>query len=330
MNNRLMLAGTIVVILSACRDASPPVAATATPAGAEAARAAQTRRAVKPAEFHARNRMDWVGVAHNSAMDQLRSEIRRSKPKDLCRVIERVSDDAAAVPALGSVSPADRHAASRAAIERLGCRGGGNGHRNAASAARAQMPPARPAAQSSGGYSMSAEAWAVADQIQAAGGGATSADQLAGDLDAALAAAQGLSADDQAVLGALASVSLSSFEYWSANGPAMAQEIDDAYGTCIASGRGDACYYAMSLRASEVHPATVFQLAASVARQKACSIDTGFIWAGDKYGAAVGLSIGMMTRTVQGAIVGLIAGAAAGSGGASVYQLGQYVACAFK
>ena len=68
----------------------------------------------------------------------------------------------------------------------------------------------------------------------------------------------------------------------------------------------------------------------SVAALVPGTIDTGTIWSGDKYGAGVGLAIGLRYGGVQGAIIGLFAGAAIGSGGAAAYEFGLWLHCAFK
>ncbi|MDA1081901.1 MAG: hypothetical protein O2973_09545 [Gemmatimonadetes bacterium] len=284
------------------------------------------------AEFHARNRMDWVGVTHNEAMDEIRAVVRRSKPKDMCNVIERIAVDATGRGGEKTqLSPAERRAIGKSAIDRVGCRGRGGRTRNASDNARIRpsSSPVMNASRSSGDYELSADAWLFVDRITDAGESAGSAGDLATELAAITAEAQSLSPDDQSVIEAMASVSLSSFEYWEDNSEAMAAEMADAYGSCVGGGGGESCYYASSNPQVQYSLPAPFRLAANTATASACEINKGLIWRGDKWGASVGLSIGLLSRTVQGAIGGMFAGAAVGSGGAATYEFGRYLSCVF-
>ena len=342
MRQGQMLVALAVVshFLVACQDSSPaasasnlPTAPDAVPGGAPAVRSSRPLVRVSPVEFHARNQMDWVGVLHNAAMDQLRTEVRQSKPKDLCKAIERISAEAAdAVGAKSHLPTADRRKIGKSAFDKVGCRGKGAPGRNASADHFAAEYSLRAAnvSQVSSGYVMSSDAWAFVDQITAAGESAGSAGELASELSSITADAQGLSADDQSVIEAMASVSLSSYEYWEQNAVVMAGEMADAYGSCIGSGGGESCYYASSWRQTPLASPAPFLLASNTVRARACEIDARLIWTGDKWGAGAGLAAGLATRTVQGAIIGLLGGAAAGSAGAATYELGRFVWCAYR
>jgi hypothetical protein len=289
---------------------------------------------VTAVEFHGTNRMDWVGRLHNRVMDELRAEVRRSRPKDACRTLERlVVDGALSARADGQPAIADERRIRKLAFAAVGC-GRRDGDAGRASMRdRRPQPPIAFAGNSPGETEdlvLSGDAWALIDQVQAAGGSASSAGDLASELAAISAQAQALTADEAAVVDAMASVSLSSYEYWSENGEAMANAMADAYGACIERGGGDSCYYASAWGSRERGQSTQVRLAANGAGPVACTVDVGTIWQGDKWGAGVGLAIGLRSGTVHGAIIGIFGGAAAGSGGASLYEFGRYLHCAFK
>jgi hypothetical protein len=275
--------------------------------------------------------MDWVGRAHNAAMDDLRAVLKKAKPRNVCRAIETI-----AVGTVGgrrefsNLSVAVRRSVAQAAMQQVGCRGKPGGTMRTAAPLRSEPPTGFPrmVAQSSD-YQISAEAQALVDQVVAAADGATTAAEVAGELAAITAQAQSLSVDDQNVVQAAASVSLSSFEYWSANAIAMADEMRAAYGDCVTGGSGESCAYETSWGTPQT-AAPSFMLASSRVRPQVCNINTGLIWSGDKWGVGVGLAIGLMTRSVQGAIAGLVAGAVGGSGGAAVFAYIGFLQCAYK
>jgi hypothetical protein len=321
----------LTVVLSACSEGSPPSKPVTAPMPTEAAGAKDgvaptaAGRRVTPAQFHASNKHTWVGVAHNRAMDELRAEVRSFRPKDLCRVIERIAVDSRITGSAGAA--AELRQARKAAFDQVGCRGNrSDTRRSAASDLDALHAASLMAAED---FELSAQGWALVDQVMAAGAGAATAADLATELAGITSAAAALPADEASVVEAAASVSLSSFEYWTQNAQAMADEMAAAYGTCVEGGGGDGCFYVTGRSIWRAAPAPPVQLA-SYAAEAPCFIDTDFIWSGDKWGAGVGLAIGLMTKSVQGAIIGLVGGAIAGSGGAAVWQYGKYLRCAFK
>lgn len=331
-SSRLLVAIAASQMLAACQGAPAPTASpSAAPAVHSRTGGVAARRPVTPSEFHARNSMDWVGAAHNRLMDDLRAEIRRSRPKDLCRVIEQLVVDGALDPRAGArLSSDQRRRARKDALDQVGCR------RNAGARSTSGFLRATPGLSLAGNasgmtqeFTLSGDAWALVDQVTAAGESAATPGDLATELSAITSQAQGLTADEASVVEAMASVSLSSFEYWSQNGQAMAEEMATAYGDCVATGGGDSCYLAMShSRVMQPSPATI-RLATYTPKRAMCTIDVGTIWRGDKWGAGAGLAIGLRTG-VQGAIIGIFAGAAGGSGLASLYELGKFIYCAYK
>jgi hypothetical protein len=333
-----LLATTSILIasllLSACNDSPPgPVAARAV-SGIENPRMTERQKPrVTPAEFHARNRMDWVGVAHNKAMDELRAEVRRTKPGDVCKVIARVSVD---LPLDSRLEAIGSRAATRKirkdAFDKVGCRGKRAGSADIAGQVSDLLNPAAALNVSLGSedFELSGAAWGFVDQVMAAGDGAATAGDLASELSAILGAAQGLTSDELTVLDALASVSLSSFEYWEQNTAAVFSDLQNIYGQCHANGGGESCYYATS-RGVPLSPGLpLFRLASVSSAAPTCPMGVKAIWTGDKWGAGVGLTIGLLTRTVQGAIVGLVGGAAAGSAGGAILEFIRWQNCVWS
>lgn len=334
--NRVLAIAVLAVASLACRDSATPNAVAPPSLGtADARRSMSPRREPKrvtPAEFHAQNKMDWVGVEHNRLMDELRAEVRSKRPKDMCKTIERLgieSDlDRRATDRLSSASVRN---VRRAAFEAAGCKGQRFGARHAATLtdrASSQLHVTS-AAFGAENFDMSPAAWAFVDRITMAGGDAPEPSSLASELASIVADAHVLTADEQTVIDAAASVALASFEYWAQNSEAMVQEMSAAYGRCVENGGGESCFYAVSGRPVPRTSPRMVHLATNSRAAAACAIDKGFIWSGDKWGVGVGLATGLMTRSVQGVIVGIIAGAAIGSGGAATWEFGKYVWCAF-
>jgi hypothetical protein len=330
----LILATTQMLI--ACRDASPPPAVPTAPAGAQAGAAKDAgspKKRVTPAEFHAQNKMDWVGVAHNKAMDELRKDVQRSKPGDVCKVIARLSVDAVLDTRLeAGRSHTEARKIRKDAFDKVGCRGKGTRSSDIADQVTDLLDPARALNVTLGSedFELSGAAWGYVDQITAAGDGANTAGDLASELSAILSAAQGLTPDELTVLDALASVSLSSFEYWEQNTPAVFADFQNVYGQCHANGGGESCYYATS-RGVPLRPGLpLFRLASASGAAPTCPMGVKAIWTGDKWGAGVGLTIGLLTRSVQGAIVGLVGGAAAGSAGGAILEFIRWQNCVWS
>jgi hypothetical protein len=179
-------------------------------------------------------------------------------------------------------------------------------------------------------FELTAAAWGFVNQIIAAGDGAATSGDLASELSDILASVQNVTPDELAVLDALASVSLSSFEYWEQNTAAIFSDFQNIYGECHANGGGESCYYATS-RGMPLNPGLpVFRLASASTAAPTCSMGVKSIWTGDKWGAGVGLTVGLITRTVQGAIIGLVGGAAAGSAGGAILEFIRWQNCVWS
>ena len=330
-----------VSVASACSDATPPrpepvrfvqppdhVAASRAPTASVGRPTPPIR--TTPAAFHASNRQNWVGTAHNLVLDKLRDEIRRNKPRDLCKVLERIVLDDATVPGTppkhrGLESRRDRELGARA----VGCGRGRSARSGDHAGASALLPVAFAAPQS--GADVSPAAWGLIAEIDGAFDGAATAGDLANSLAGISAAAQALGSEDASVVDAMASVALSSFEYWEQNAYAAAADFSNAYGECLARRDGENCFLAARGLRSGSTTLGAFQLASFAPRsRRVCDMDWRSIGKADLWGAGVGLSIGLKYATSpQGAIGGLLGGAAVASGGAFLFGASRFAYCLY-
>ncbi len=332
--NRHFVAVMMLVATTACSDSTTPRSLTPPTNEHRSSPRVEIRRLpVTPAQYHAQNRMDFVGVAHNRAMDQIRAEVRKSRPRDLCKVIERLAVAADLGPAFKGSANNESHRVRKAAFDNIGCRGrNGRGHLAAEQSLPLSGPGFALASYAQGeDADFSPLGWELVWQVGYAADAASSSADLAGMLAAISASAQSLTADEAAAIDAVTSVSLSSFEYWEQNGAAAAQEIQTAYGSCLSGGGGDGCYYATSapnFRASAPHFMLVSNRGTPASK---CEYNWRFVGAGDVWGATTGLTIGLKyAKTWQGAVVGLFAGAVVGSGGANVIESVRFFNCLYS
>lgn len=173
---------TLALLLS-CRDSATPDRPTLATAPGRAD--ARTR-------LHQRNKYDWVGVAHNRAIDDFRQELRKPGriARNLCEYL-------------------GRRDVERRVLTTSNLCGRGNASQVTWSTTEALLAD-------------------VENAIEAA----SDSYELAARLHAVLDAAGALSASEQEVIGATVSVAQSSYEYWEAQFPGFAQEVVAEYGTC--------------------------------------------------------------------------------------------------
>jgi hypothetical protein len=334
----LLTTGAVFLLslaLGACAESSSSVPGRGdTPVTAPSATAKAIPRApVTPAQFHANNRMDWAGVMHNKAMDELRAEIRIAKPKDLCKVLERLAMNAdLAARTYTKLSVDKQNEIRKAVFAEVGCRGPKGTARNASHDLAGSLADWRGlnVQASSGGTEFSPEARELVNRIMRANQGSPSPAVLATELADITDEARALTDDEASVIEAVASVALSSLEYWSANAKAMAGEIRDAYGPCLARGGRRSCVSQAAGPSMRPESAATIQLVANQQDIEVCEIHVDVIWSGDVWGAGVGLTIGLKYGGgIAGALIGLFGGALLGSGGGATYELVEYVICAY-
>lgn len=190
------------------------------------------RPQVTAAEFHAGNRMDWVGQAHNAGIDSFRVELRMRERQPAGQICSRVHDfvtrQRVVANHLGSEGKA---AAAERALRKLPrCADMmvvrpaffEPTERPTSSFIRASAPSAR-------FFDEQADVEALVAAITAAVDASSSANDLASTLSYILSDTIGLSQYGQdAVLGA-ASLALSSAEYWQTNAAPFAEETLEEY-----------------------------------------------------------------------------------------------------
>lgn len=316
-----------IVLLSACRDeaaSSPNVArarrvAPRTEVGA-------THLDAK-ARVHQRNRHEWIGVAHNRALDDFRRHLRApgTLTKNLCDFVTDFASRPERLP-----GPDDKRRnlqeATRDHVRSITCGqrvsdAGQNPFANLVGLLRTKRRQEASAAASQ----------LVAD-VQNALDASTTSSELAGRLEPILDAAQALDSIDEGIVSAAVSVAQNSFEYWEANFSAFQQEIVNEYMPCAnalaesgysldeAGQRcmdgGSTAYGTASLR----HPTRPDRVA-PISRRSMTECGWGASWKGiirvaraDLEGGLKGFWGGLVaTRTLPGALAGALGGAAAGS-----------------
>jgi hypothetical protein len=191
--------------------------------------------------------MDWVGEAHNRALDAFRDELRRPGvlSRSLCGYLLTFVTSDARVPAerapvrvaLGAAARRDVARKSLAATEFCGRRPAG---RSAGVASQAWLaafvPPRWPlasAARRSQSGELSQAARDLYAQIESSIDVAASSYELAGYLNPVLDAAAQLSAEEHATIAATVSVAQSSYEYWEVELPNYIEAVAAEYGPCL-------------------------------------------------------------------------------------------------
>jgi len=249
----------------ACRDtgtAPPGAVQSARSQSAHAvASADRTGRPVQPvrprqapdpaarAKLHRRNPMDWVGEAHNRALDAFRDELRRPGvlSRSLCGYLLTFVTSDARVPVERAAARAALGAAARRDVARKGlaatelC-----GRRPARPSAGVALhtwlaafvpsrwslaPAAVPRRSQSGELSQAARD--LYAQIESSIDVAASSYELAGYLNPVLDAAAQLSAEEHATIAATVSVAQSSYEYWEVELPNYIEAVAAEYGPCL-------------------------------------------------------------------------------------------------
>jgi hypothetical protein len=211
---------TIIVIcggFTACSDAGPE----SFRSGRAAPGAARSGDAKE--QLHQRNRYDWVGLAHNQAIEDFRREMRdpRTGNKGFCKHLEEFLTRPERTPSSRrEASAQDRASIAQGAVRTLPmCQ--------QASGQLVSLPkvPAPALKQSS-------TAVTLYDQILLAVELSDSPLDLAARLHPILDASQSLSSDEQTLIAVTVSVAQSSMEYWGANHEGFAQDAVSRYGTC--------------------------------------------------------------------------------------------------
>ena len=234
--------GAIVVVAAvaaACADGarepitSPP--SNASTAGATGTPSIQSDASEDArAKFHRLNYADWVGRAHNKALDEFFAAMLSDQTtgKDFCaRVLEFMSE-AARVPSEKNQGTREqrRSYAVRGLTATQACRGQLTDKGSPIVWLVGTVGVGTFAASVDG---VSAAANSLLDQIGSAQSAAKTASGLATSLTPILTQADQLVSGERDLVYATASVTQSSFEYWLANMVPQSEQVDMTYGGCL-------------------------------------------------------------------------------------------------
>jgi hypothetical protein len=222
--------GVSVVSVLACNDRVSDVSGVVHPSSSAArAQGAASARADAGDEarrrFHAINRHDWVGLAHNRAIDEFRAGLRRGEiSHDLCNDLVEFASAAERLPAEARAttgSRVQRRKLARRGLEMGQCAGRIVGVTGAIPLQLVQTADVAP------------ETRAMLDQVTSAAAVSASSGELAAALIPIVEASAQLPGGESAIVQAAASVAQSSTEYWEANLDATKHDYDVAYGACM-------------------------------------------------------------------------------------------------
>lgn len=220
LDNVFRMGATIVVIcggFTACSDTGPEFFRSGR-APAAAARSGDAKE-----QLHRRNRYDWVGLAHNQAIEEFRREMRdpRNGNTGFCKHLEEFLGRPERTPSSRrEASAQERAAVAQAAVRTLPMCQQATGRLVGLPTVSAPTPK------------QSSTAAALYDQILLAVELSASPLDLAARLHPILDASQSLSSDEQTLIAVTASVAQNSVEYWEANHTDFAQDAVSRYGTC--------------------------------------------------------------------------------------------------
>jgi hypothetical protein len=182
-------------------------------------------------QLHEQNTYDWVGVAHNKALDEFRNELRKPGilSRNMCAFVRSFSAQAERLP-IGhrSLDSLVRDEVARKSLRSSKlCR---------SHDLPVQRSLFRNAVLTDGAAPRVIAAYSDADalfgQIEAAVDVAVDSYDLATRLAPLLEQTSALGESDQAIVGAVISVAQSSREYWEVNYSVLVQEIGNEYGAC--------------------------------------------------------------------------------------------------
>ncbi len=336
--------GAAVITIASCNDGgerptSPPVdpslgvtasALSVQPDQPEDAEDGEAKRRAAKERFHKRNYADWVGKAHNDALEAFFTQLALGGgSRNVCSMIVDFMSDAARVPH-GKNPGSD---AQRRRIVSLGLQGTGC----APNVAQSESPTFGFASRLIANQSGSAELNARLDEIKYAGWIAPTSGDLAISLNAILDRADFLSPTEAELVYTAASVAQSSYEDWEANIVPRTDQIQTSYGSCLGgySIGADGLKYCMGIGVvAYVRPTTDLESPEPLRVMFASSMQTGTVcYRGrretiysDIAGGIVGMFGGSLVPAV-GTLLGGLGGAASSSGTTGLTYMGLYVHC---
>lgn len=216
------------MIVTSCRDTLSSDAKLGRPDDARVTRAVGIPSAAVQAlaRLHAKNPHDWVGKAHNKALEDLRKEIQKPGilTRDLCTYVVSFIGDPARLPTDKRSDAARRgtDAAAGLATTEM-CKNRGNVRDVAFAPSPLWLGQDAPA---------SAAAYQMLSDVQSALDNASDAYDFAVRLEPVFLAASSLETGERAMLEATISVAQYSYDYWQIEYPALEQAFRDEYFNC--------------------------------------------------------------------------------------------------
>jgi hypothetical protein len=222
--------GLAIAAVAACRDSLTAEKTVSAPDDARVTAPANIPATIARARarLHDRNKYDWVGRAHNRAIDDFRAELRKPgiMTGRMCEFLADFVTSPERIPSQrGVVTAKEWQPETRLRLRRELC-----SKRNAQVDIRPSVfPPTSAIAPGP----QSVRAYTLYAKIQNAVDVATSSYDLASRLQIILDEAAVLDETDQAVISIEVSVAQNSFEYWESELPIFAGEVASEYGACV-------------------------------------------------------------------------------------------------
>ena len=337
----LVMALGLVTIL-ACRESATSVGDTRrTGAGPRFAQARGTSAKARD-RLHARNKEEWVGIAHNKAIDAFRHELRKPGvlTSDVCTFVLEFSVSTDRSDAHKRVSENARWHSARSVQDdsRLCSRSRGNSGFKGIAAPLPTEPLAPRARQSTA-------VEVLVDDIETAVAQSANSYELATELNTILDRADSLTASDQVIVASTVSVAQNSFEYWETQYDFFVREVIDEFGPCAADqssagvpaetlrdhcigGQGGGGNVVLGPRNNGRGPRVV---GSRIALECPPDLAKGFrnVVKGDIQGAFKGAMTGLFAGSLEGAAAGALTGAAIGSLWAAVENAWEALRCIY-
>lgn len=338
------LLGSLLVVGVACKDGAPIQPTATKPLASKIVKAPSVSADKKAnsdpkSQFHGSNTVDWVGKAHNKALEDIFASILPRMDSNVCFGIESLAAAPERIPSGKEKSTGQsRNAVARNAMLSTGlCSSDlADAQRRTGRLASLRKTTANePMALDD----ISPEAHGVLDQIGNAVTTATSSGGLAANLNVILTQMPALSGTDVEVINAVASVSQSSYEYWEVNASILTSQVSTSYGSCLGqyANEADALQNCMGItipigtptkfeRRHRDNTSGNFGLASNTSFVRRCVIpEISDFGEPDFVGAGLGAIAGVFGP--PGILLGGLVGGAATSGLTAMYRTGTYIWC---
>lgn len=334
--------GAGLVLIAGCIDGSrEPITSPSTTTSPSVAIGAASIHGDTPEDakgkFHRTNHADWVGKAHNKALDEFFAKMIADKgtPQDFCaRLLEFTSHPARLPAGMVQGTREQRRAAALSGLSRTGA----CSSRLTGDASSVTWPLGLFSAANFGATldSVSDAADYLLDKIANAQVQAMNAEDLATALTPILGEADQLVSEERELVYATASITQSSYEYWLANITPQSEQVDVTYGPCLGQYTDQSYALDTCIGITSGITQTGYDKAGMTGRiifasstQSGCAdyLNRGTIGADDLKGAAGGAFNGFRTGGLQGILPGAVFGGAYASAASSWWMFAKWAHC---